>query len=52
MYQGWNRRVEEEASSKLTEIERKSGVRSYLEIIGVAVLYPGANSSGKSDQIL
>ena len=41
MYRGWNRRIEAEAQSKLAEIERKSGVRSYLEVIGMAVMYPG-----------
>jgi hypothetical protein len=40
MYSGWNRRVENEAQSKIAEIERKSGVRSSLEIIGMATLYP------------
>ena len=40
MYRGWNRRIENEAQSKLAEIERKSGVRSSLEIIGMATVYP------------
>ena len=40
MYRGWNRRIENEAQSKLAEIERKSGVRSSLEIIGMATIYP------------
>ena len=40
MYSGWNRRIEDETKSKLSEIDRKSGVRSSLEIIGVAVISP------------
>ena len=40
MYLGWNRRIEGETESKLAEIGRKSGVRSSLEIIGMAVLVP------------
>ena len=40
MYNGWNRRIEIEAQSKLAEIEQRSGVRSSLEIIGVALIYP------------
>ena len=40
MYRGWNRRIESEAQSKLAEIDRKSGVRSSLEVIGMATIYP------------
>ncbi len=40
MYLGWNRRIESETESRLAEIKRKSGVRSSLEIIGMAVLVP------------
>ena len=40
MYSGWNRRINEETQSKLDEIERKSAVRSSLEIIGMAAVYP------------
>lgn len=40
MYNGWNRRIQDEAQSKIAEIERRSGVRSSLEVIGVALLYP------------
>ena len=42
MYRGWNRRIEGETQSKLAEIERKSGVRSSLEIIGMAIICPEA----------
>ena len=45
MYSGWNRRIEDETKSKLSEIDRKSGVRSSLEIIGVAVISPESYSS-------
>ena len=40
MFDGWNRRLEGETQSKLDEIERKGSVRSSLEIIGVALVYP------------
>lgn len=40
MYRGWNRRIESETQTKLEEIERRSGVRSSLEIIGVALIHP------------
>ena len=40
MYRGWNRRIENEAQSKIAEIDRKSSVRSSLEIIGMATIYP------------
>ena len=48
MYLGWNRRIESETESRLAEISRKSGVRSSLEIIGMAVLIPQA---GKESQM-
>ena len=40
MYIGWNRRIVEETDAKLAEIERRSGVRSSLEIVGIAVIFP------------
>ena len=40
MYLGWNRRIEDETESRLAEIRRKGGVRSSLEVIGMAVLSP------------
>ena len=40
MFLGWSRRIEDETQSKLAEIRRKSGIRSSLEIIGMAVLSP------------
>ena len=40
MYLGWSRRIEGETESRLAEIRRKSGIRSSLEIIGVAALSP------------
>ena len=43
MYLGWNRRIEGETESKLAEIERRSGVRSSLEVIGLALLHPHIN---------
>ena len=42
MYRGWNRRIEDETESKLAEIARRSGIRSSLETIGIAVLHPDA----------
>ena len=48
MYRGWNRRIEDETQSKLTEIERRSGVRSSLETIGMAILYPDFPESQKT----
>ena len=41
MFLGWNHRVEQEARSKLKDIERKGSVQSYLEIVGMAVVHPG-----------
>ena len=38
MYLGWSRRIESETESRLAEIRRKSGLRSSLEIIGMAAL--------------
>ena len=40
LYSGWNRRIEQETETKLKEIERRSGVRSSLEVIGMALLIP------------
>ena len=40
LYSGWNRRVRETMQTKLDEIERKGGVRTSLEVIGLAALYP------------
>ena len=40
MYLGWSRRIEGETESRLAEIRRKSGIRSSLEIIGMAALSP------------
>ena len=42
LYRGWSRRIEAETKSKMEEIERKAQVRSALEIIGLAVIYPEA----------
>ena len=47
MYLGWSRRIEDEAESKLAEIRRKSGIRSSLEIIGMAILLPPSGSSNR-----
>ena len=44
MYLGWNRRIEGETEARLAEISRKSGVRSSLEIIGMAALVPQVES--------
>ena len=40
LYSGWNRRIEQETEAKLEEIERRTGVRSSLEVIGMALLIP------------
>ncbi len=40
MYIGWNRRLERESKIKMEEIERRSGIRSSLKIIGVALVKP------------
>ena len=40
LYSGWNRRVEETMQTKLDEIEQKGGVRTSLEVIGMAAVYP------------
>ena len=42
LYSGWNRRIEQETETKLEEIERRSGVRSSLEVIGMALLIPSS----------
>ena len=46
MYLGWNRRIEGETETRLAEIERRSGVRSSLEVIGLAQLYPDTSLAG------
>ena len=46
MYLGWNRRIEGETEARLAEIERRGSVRSALEIIGMAVMYPDASLEG------
>ena len=46
MYLGWSRRINEETDSKLAEIRRKGGIRSSLEVIGMAVLSPQGESLG------
>lgn len=40
MYLGWNRRIQGETESRLSDIRHRSGIRSSLEIIGMAVLTP------------
>ena len=40
MYRGWSRRIESETQSKMEEMERRAQVRSSLQIIGLAVMYP------------
>ena len=40
LYSGWNRRIDEETEARLQEIERKSGVRSSMEVVGMALLIP------------
>ena len=47
MYLGWNRRIAAETDSRLAEIERRSGVRSSLQVIGLALLYPDTPSAVK-----
>lgn len=41
MYRGWNRNIQADAESKLADIDRRSLVKSSMEIIGVAVAHPG-----------
>ncbi len=48
LYLGWSRRVEAETQSKMEEIERKAQVRSALEIIGAAVMYPAPEVASKT----
>lgn len=45
LYSGWNRRIEQETEAKLQEIEHKSGARSSLEVIGMALLIPSPPES-------
>lgn len=40
LYSGWNHRIEQETATKLEDIEQRSGVRSSLEVIGIALLAP------------
>ena len=40
LYSGWNHRIEQETEAKLEELERRTGVRSSLEVIGMALLIP------------
>ena len=40
LYHGWRRNIEAETQSKLNEIEKRSQVRSSLEIIGVVAIHP------------
>ena len=40
MYSGWSRRIEAETQTKMDDIDQKSRVRSSLQIIGVALIYP------------
>ena len=46
MYVGWNRRIVAETEAKLAEIDRKSGIRSSLEVIGAALLQPRSHTNG------
>ena len=46
MYIGWNRRLLAETEAKLAEIDRKSGIRSSLEVMGAALIYPEPHANG------
>ncbi len=46
MYDGWNRRIQDETESKLADIDRRSGIRSSLEVIGAAIIYPETHRNG------
>ena len=46
LYVGWNRRVLAETEAKLAEIDRKSGIRSSLEVIGAALIRPETHNNG------
>ena len=50
LYRGWSRNIEAETQSKIDEIERKGQVRSSLEIIGVAIIYPGDTAGQPPDR--
>ena len=52
MYNGQNRRIHDETEAKVTELDRRSGVRSSLEIIGTATIRPEAFSNGIPDSKL
>ena len=47
LYVGWNRRVLAETEAKLAEIDRKSGIRSSLEVIGAALYIPKPTITGR-----
>ena len=51
MYQGWSRNLEGETQAKLADIEQKSGIRSSLEIIGMAVIQPEAATSTPDERV-
>ncbi len=40
LYEGWSRNLQTETRSKMDEIEQRGQVRSSLEIVGAAVVYP------------
>ena len=46
MYVGWNRRLLAETEAKLAEIDRKSGIRSSLEVIGAALIHSDSHANG------
>ena len=46
MYVGWNRRIVAETEAKLAAIDRKSGPRSSLEVIGAALIQPESQANG------
>ena len=45
MFVGWNRRILAETEVKLAEIDRKSGIRSSLEVIGAALVHPETHTN-------
>ena len=51
LYEGWNRRLEGETQAKLADIEQKSGIRSSLEIIGMAVIHPEGDTSTPDERV-
>ena len=46
MFVGWNRRILAETEAKMAEIDRKSGIRSSLEVIGAALVRPETHTNG------